>query len=156
MSNLEEMQDAIFMQAIAMKESDGCLSPIAFVIPKPRRPTVDPMTLVPAPDDNMELWDASIRAAIEAMSADAVITVSESFGIDVPEGVDGVNMLCALSYGMDASDFDGSSECLTSVLESRSGKSRFLEARVLPDGTVSRDVDQSLNPVGDSYYGFFT
>ena len=156
MSNLEEMQDAIFMQAIAMKETDGVLSPIAFVIPKPHRPIAEPMTLVPAPDDNMELWDASIRAAIAAMSADAVITVAESFGIDVPEGVDGVNMLCALSYGMDASDFDGSSECLTSVLESRSGKSRFLEARVLPDGTVSRDVDQSLNPVGDSYYGFFT
>ena len=152
MSNLEEMQDAIFMQAIAMKETDGVLSAIAFVIPKRG---AEPMTLVPAADDDMELWDVAIRSAIRTVRADAVITVAESFGIDVPDGVDGVNMLCALNSGMEANDFDGASECLTSVLESRDGGSRFLEAKVLDDGTVSRDIDQSLNPVGDSYYGFF-
>ena len=153
MSNLEEMQDAIFMQAIAMKQTDGVLSAIAFVIPKRG---AEPMTLVPAADDDMELWDVAIRSAIRTSSADAVITVAESFGIDVPDGLDGVNLLCALNSGMEASDFDGASECLTSVLESRDGNSRFLEATVLEDGTVSKDVNASLNPLGDSYYGFFS
>ena len=151
MSSLTEMQDAIFSQAIAMKETDGVLSVIAFVVPMRGS---EPLTLVPAPEEDMDSWERAIRSAIRTVKADAVITVAESFGIDVPDGVEGMNMLCALNSGMEASDFDGASECLTSVLESRAGDSRFLEARVFGDGTVSRDVNKSLNPGGETYYGF--
>jgi len=152
MSNLEEMQDAIFSQAISMKEADGVLSAIAFVIP---RNGAEPMILVPDSGEDMGEWEGAIHSAIESSRADAVITVAESFGIDVPDGVEGMNLLCALNSGMEASEFEGSSECLTSILECKSMESRFLEARVMPDGTVSRDIDKTLKPVGESWYGFF-